>query len=136
LSESADKIYFRLLSPFTDVFCFFADDIGKFRPIVQCLALWLDLGQPSTLPKSTRPKVLIVTERGEDIQGDDESDLRVFKQILSEETTIDVSERFSDIRLLSLVARKRDLSNKAHYQELFEHLLNFSDQVREARINT
>ena len=39
LSESADKIYFRLLSPFTDVFCFFADDVGKFRPIVQRLAL-------------------------------------------------------------------------------------------------
>jgi hypothetical protein len=136
LSESADKIYFRLLSPFTDVFCFFADDVGKFRPIVQRLALWLDLGQPSTLPKSTRPKVLIVTERGEDVQGDDESDLRVFKQMLSEETTMDVSERFSDIRLLSLAARKRDLSNKARHRELFEHLLNFSDQVREARINT
>ena len=39
LSESANKIYFRLLSPFTDVFCFFADDVGKFRPIVQRLAL-------------------------------------------------------------------------------------------------
>ena len=39
LSKSADKIYFRLLSPFADVFCFFADDVGKFRPIVQRLAL-------------------------------------------------------------------------------------------------
>ena len=39
LSASADKIYFRLLSPFTDVFCFFADDVGKFRPIVERLAL-------------------------------------------------------------------------------------------------
>jgi hypothetical protein len=136
LSESADKIYFRLLSPFTDVFCLFADDVGKFRPIVQRLALWLDLGQPSTLPRSTRPKVLIVTERGKDVQGDDESDLRVFKQMLSEETTMDVSEQFSDIRLLSLPTRKRDLSNKARHRELFEHLLNFSDQVREARIST
>ena len=136
LSDSADKIYFRLLSPFTDVFCFFADDVGKFRPIVQRLALWLDLGQPSTLPKSTRPKVLIVTERGEDAPGDDESDLRGFKQMLSEETTMDVSEQFSDIRLLSLAASKKNLSNKARHRELFEHLLNFSDQVREARVNT
>jgi hypothetical protein len=136
LSEYADKIYFRLLSPFTDVFCFFADDVGKSRPIVKRLALWLDLGQPSTLPKSTRPKVLIVTERGKDVIGNDESDLRVLKQMLSEETTMDVSEQFSDIRLLSLPTRKRDLSNKARYRELFEHLLNFSDQVREARIDT
>jgi hypothetical protein len=136
LSESADKIYFRLLSPFTDVFCFFADDVGKLKPIVQRLALWLDLGQPSTLPKSTRPKVLIVTEREEDVQGDDESDLRAFKQMLSEETTMDVSEQFSDIRILSLAARNKNLSNKARHRELFEHLLNFSDQVREARVST
>lgn len=136
LSASADKIYLRLLSPFTDVFCFFADDVGQFSPIVQCLALWLDLGQPSTLPKSTRPKVLIVTERGENVPGDDESDLRVFKRMLSEETTMDVSEQFSEIRLLGLAARKKDLSNKARHRELFEHLLNSSDQVREARINT
>ena len=136
LSESADKIYFRLLSPFTDVFCFFADDVGKFRPIVQRLALWLDLGQPSTLPKSTRPKVLIVAERGEDVPGDDESDLKAFKRMLSEETTMDASEQFSDIQLLSLAPHKKGLSNKARHRELFEHLLNFSDQVREARINT
>ena len=39
LSISADKIYFRLLSSFTDVFYFFADNVGKFRPIVERLAL-------------------------------------------------------------------------------------------------
>ncbi|KAL5344410.1 hypothetical protein ACLOAV_010670 [Pseudogymnoascus australis] len=133
LSESADRIYFRLLSPFTDVFCFFADDVGKFKPIVQRLALWLDLGQPSTLPKSTRPKVLIVTERG-DAHNNDESDLKAFKLMLSSETTIDVSEQFSDIQILGLASRKKNLSNKARHRELFERLLNFSDQVREARI--
>ncbi|KAF4630856.1 hypothetical protein G7Y89_g7277 [Cudoniella acicularis] len=117
------------------MFCFFTDNVRKFRPIVRRLALWLDLGQPSTLPKSTRLKVLIVTKRGEGL-GDDELDLRDFKRMLSEETTIDVSEQFLDIRLLSLTARKNNLLNKARYRELFEHLLNFSDQVREARFNT
>ena len=77
-----------------------------------------------------------MTERGEDFIDDDESDLRDFKRMLSEETTMDVSEQFSDIRLLSLAARKKDLSNRARHRELFEHLLNFSDQVREARVNT
>lgn len=135
LSESADKIYFRLLSPFTDVFCFFADDVGSFGPIVKRLASWLDLGQPSTLPRSTRAKILIVTERAEDVPGDDESDLKVFNRILRDETTMDVSEQFSEIRILGL-SRKKSLSNKARHRELFETLLNFSDQVREARINT
>jgi hypothetical protein len=132
LSDSADRIYFRLLSPFTDVFCFFADDVGKFKPIVQRLALWLDLGQPSTLPKSTRPKVLIVTER-DDAHNNNESDLKAFKRMLSNETTMDVSEQFSDIQVLGLASRSKNLSNKARHRELFERLLNFSDQVREAR---
>lgn len=34
LSESTNKIYFRLLSLFTNVFCFFVDNVGKFRLIV------------------------------------------------------------------------------------------------------
>ncbi|KAH8587298.1 hypothetical protein B0O99DRAFT_527023 [Bisporella sp. PMI_857] len=136
LSGSADNIYFKLLSPFTDVFCFFADDIGELELIVHRLALWLDMGQPSTLPKSTRPKVLVVIGRGEDVQGNDESDSRAFRRMLSDETTIDVSEQFSDIRILSLSARDRSLSNKARHRKLFEHLLNFSDQVREAKVST
>jgi len=44
LSKSANKIYFRLLLPFNNVFCFFADNIRKLQPIMQRLALWLDLG--------------------------------------------------------------------------------------------
>jgi len=131
VSESTDRIYFRLLLPFTDVFCFFADDIGGLKSVVHRLALWLDLGQPSTLPSATRPKVLIVLERDE---GDDESDSTAFRWMLSEETTIDVSEQFSDIQILSITTRNKALSNKARHRELFENLLNFSDQVREARI--
>jgi hypothetical protein len=127
LAGSADRIYFRLLSPFTDVFCFFADDVGKFRPIVQRLALWLDLGQPSTLPRSTRPKVLVVTERGVGDPGDDESDLRDFTRMLSEETTMDITDQFSGIRVLGLAARNKNLSNKSRHRELFEQLLNCSD---------
>jgi len=136
LSASADLIYAKLLSPFTDVFCFFAEDVGNFVPIVRRLALWLDLGQCSTLPKSTRPKVLIITERQFDRPPNDEAGLQVFKQMLSEETTLDVSNLFSDIQVLSLASHKMILSNRSRHRELFEHLLNFSDQVRDARIST
>ena len=61
-----------------------------------------------------------MTEPEEDVLGNDKSDLRIFKQMLSEETTIDVLEQFSDIRILSLAARKKNLFNKARYRELFE----------------
>jgi hypothetical protein len=133
LAGAADRIYSQLLLPFTDVFCFFAEDVGKFQPIVQRLALWLDLGPPSTLPRSTRPRVLVVTERVAGDPGDDESDLRDFTRMLGEETTMDISEQFSGIRVLGLAALNKDLSNRSRHRELFEQLLNCSDQVREAR---
>ena len=62
LSGSADYIYLRLLSLFTDVLYFFTEDISRFWPIVYCLVLWLDLRQSSILLRSTCPKVLIITE--------------------------------------------------------------------------
>lgn len=40
---------------------------------------------------------------------------------------MDVSEQFSDIRIISLEAHSKNLSNKSLYRELFKHLLNFSD---------
>ncbi|KAH8800879.1 acyl transferase/acyl hydrolase/lysophospholipase [Xylogone sp. PMI_703] len=136
LSGSSDRIYSRLLLPFAEVICFFADDVGGFKPIVQHLGLWLDLGPSSTLPKTTLPKLLIITEPRYRTVGDDDSDLITFTKMLREETTININEHFSDIRLLSLSPQKENLSNKARHRKLFESLLNYSDQVREAKIST
>jgi hypothetical protein len=61
-----------------------------------------------------------MTEQREDVLANNKLDLRVFKQMLSKETTIDVSEQFLDIWLLSLAACKRNLFNKARYQKLFK----------------
>lgn len=55
---------------------------------------------------------------------------------MNEKTTMDVSEQFSDIRILSLTAYNKDHSNKNRHRELFEQLLNFSDQVRDAKVRT
>lgn len=131
LADHADKIYSRLLAPFTDVFCFFAADLGGLRPIVKRLAVWLDLGQPSNLPRATCPRILIVTEQG---RTDDEVTLDEFKQMLAEETTIDAAERFSNIQVLSLLPRDK-ISSKGRHRTLKEALLNASDQVRAARLS-
>jgi len=62
LQEHVNNVYFRLLSLFTDVFCFFAMALGRLRPIASCFAYWLDKEYPSTLPKATRPQILIIIE--------------------------------------------------------------------------
>ena len=128
LADHADKLYFRLLAPFSDVFCFFAADLGGLRPIVERLAVWLDLGRPSNLSKATRPSILIVTEQGQA----EEATLSEFKQMLTEETTIDASEQFSDVQVLGLLPRGK-ISSKGRHRTLKEALLNASDRVRAAR---
>jgi hypothetical protein len=60
---TTDSIYSRLLLPFADVFCFFSSDVGGFRQIARHMAVWLNKGQPSTLPRSTYPRIIIVTEK-------------------------------------------------------------------------
>ena len=49
---------------------------------------------------------------------------------------MDITEQFSGIRVLGLAARNKNLSNTSRHRELFEQLLNCSDQVREARANS
>jgi hypothetical protein len=132
LSDHADKIYSRLLAPFADVLCFFAADLGGLRPIAKRLAVWLDLGPPSTLPKATRPIVLIVTEQDETGH---EAAIDEFRQLLTEETTIDTSEQFSNIHILGLLPRGK-ISNRGRHRILKEALLNASDQVRAAKLAT
>ncbi|TVY85512.1 Calcium-independent phospholipase A2-gamma [Lachnellula suecica] len=132
LGQSSDEIYFKLLTPFTDVICFFATDIGGFESIVRRLAAWLDMGLPSTLPLSTRPKLLIVIEGD---QARESEALDIFSERLAQETPLTLSEQFSGIHILGLLPRK-DVSDAARHRKLKEHLLTLSDEVRRARIDT
>jgi hypothetical protein len=62
LDNLADGLYCRLSYPFTDVFCFFAADLGGFTQISRRIAAWIERESLLTLPSSTYPKVIIVTD--------------------------------------------------------------------------
>lgn len=134
LDEAVDNIYMRLLSPFTDVFCFFATDLGGFRPIVRRLAAWLDSGQSSTLPRATRPQVVIVTEVSGASPQSQLAATNMFRKMLRKETRRDLTEQFADLHVMVLLPLG-NLSDEARHRRLKEHLLNLSDQVRAARID-
>ncbi|PVH69548.1 hypothetical protein DL98DRAFT_624539 [Cadophora sp. DSE1049] len=59
---STNKIYSDLLLLFANVFCFFFTNVSSFRQIARHLAVWLEKAQPSTLPRNTRPKVVIILD--------------------------------------------------------------------------
>jgi hypothetical protein len=61
LSGVGASIYTHLLSPFTDLFCFFSTDLGGFRQLAIYMAAWLDKRSCSTLPKGVYPRVIIVS---------------------------------------------------------------------------
>jgi len=129
---STDKIYFHLLLPFADVFCFFSADVGGFRQIARHLAVWLEKVQPSTLPRNTRPRVVIVTEKIPPGAEREKEAKKAFLWLLREETTRDLSEQISDIHVVALLPDRR-ISPKARYRRLKERLLNESDEVQNSR---
>ncbi|OBT60276.1 hypothetical protein VE03_10316 [Pseudogymnoascus sp. 23342-1-I1] len=129
LGDSVNTVFFKLLTPFADVLCFFAADLGGFRPIIKELALWLESTKGS-LQESSRPQILIVTDRN---VADERSSLRTFTQMLANETNVATSKHFSNIRILSINFSRKDY-NKSRYCELKECLRTSSNQMRATKI--
>jgi hypothetical protein len=133
--ESIDTIYSLLLLPFTDVFCMFSADIGGFRQIARHLAVWLEKAQPSKIPRTTRPRVVIVTEEMSPGAEREKEARKAFLSLLREETTRNPFEQISDIHVVALLPDCR-VSPEAQYRRLKECLLNRSDEVRRNREDT
>ncbi|KAH8799647.1 acyl transferase/acyl hydrolase/lysophospholipase, partial [Xylogone sp. PMI_703] len=135
LDGSIDTIYSHLLLPFVDVFCFFSADVGGFRQIARHLAVWLEKAQPSTLPRNTYPRVIIVTDKISPGAEREKEAKNAFLLLLREETTRNLSEQISDVHVVALLQDRR-VSPEARYRRLKEQLLNGSDEVRSNRVDT
>jgi len=130
--RTANDIYKHLLFPFADVFCFFSADIGGFRQIARHIAVWLKSGPSSTLPRSTHPRVVIVTDKispGTDVEKEAR---QVFLWMLEEETTEDLLQYISAIDVVALFPGGT-MSAEARYRRVKERLMEGSDQVRKNR---
>lgn len=134
-SDLASRIYARLLFPFTDVFCFFCTDLGGFRQIAIQLAAWLEKATSSTLPKSTRPRVIIISDKIPPGTASENEAKRAFLWMLSEETTKDPLEQFSDISVVALFPAGT-MSVEARHRRLKEQLLDALDHIRTTRDET
>ncbi|KFY02563.1 hypothetical protein O988_02062 [Pseudogymnoascus sp. VKM F-3808] len=130
LYEAADQVYARHLLPFTDVFCIFATDFGGLELAAGRLASWLTKGWASSLPPSTRPRIIIVESTSS--QEKEPQLLETFLQLLKQKTKQDSSLLFSTIRIVSLLPDGA-VSRLARYRRLRECIMNASDQVRSAR---
>jgi hypothetical protein len=122
-------IYTHLLFPFVDVFCLFSKDLGGLEKTARYLATWLQRGHSSTLPKSTRPNVIIVAES---ITPDATC---AFIRMLQEQHGNAILEQFSTIEVIVLSSGKM-LSNQSRYRALKECILKRSDDLHISRMAT
>ncbi|KAF1948543.1 patatin-like phospholipase-like protein [Byssothecium circinans] len=130
----ATAIYSKLLFPFADIFCFFSDDLGGFKQVARHLAAWLDQGNASTLPRSTHPRVVVVTEKVPPGAESEKEARKALLWLLREETTKDLSEQISAIDVIALFPNGT-ISVDARHRLLKERLMSGSDQVRKNREN-
>jgi len=132
LNRIASGIYARLLSPFADVFCFFCDDLGGFRPVAHHLAAWLEHGNISTISASTRPRVVLVTEKIPQGVESEKAARATFLALLSEETNRNLLDQISAIEVIALFPNG-SISVDARHRSLKERLMGSSDQIRKNR---
>jgi hypothetical protein len=129
--ETADYVYYRLLLPFADVVCFFADDLGGIDRVVCRLAAWLDKGPASAT--EVRPWLLVVVG-----DGAEEELLASFWDLVSAETSIDVRDRFRGVRVVSLSAQRRGVGRRQRHAKgpwdgVRDEVLRASDLTQRAR---
>ncbi|KAG0645016.1 Intracellular membrane-associated calcium-independent phospholipase A2 gamma [Hyphodiscus hymeniophilus] len=128
--DVAEHIHARLLSLFVDVLCIFAQDCGGLDTVADKLATWSAIGSASTLPRSVRPRLLIVTS----ISGPEFSSeaLRFRLRVLSDST---FSASFTSLNVINILGPTHPPS-----RELFSGLgIILRDEFsksRAERINT
>jgi hypothetical protein len=133
LQPAADRLYSTLLTPFTDVFCFFADDLGGLETVAHRIASWIDTSRLATFPATALPQIVIVIECSAS-EHESQAQERFFG-LLASETRRDVSTYFAGIRVLALLPSS-DVSAQARHRRLRECLMAASDQVRSVRADS
>jgi hypothetical protein len=129
---TVDELLPHLLFPLADVFCFFSDDLGGFRPIARRLALWLDQSRSSPPPMTALPSVLIVTSKLSPGAEAEEQAKRAFLWMLEEETAVNPYQQLSAIDVVAVLP-KRAVSAVSRCRRIKDRLMEKSHHVREER---
>ena len=131
LNVVAKDLFINLLYYFTDVFCFFSDDVGGLRVVAQEVAAWLERAHDSPI-QIIRPSIAIIVNNVSTGSRSERETKRIFLQLLKAETLKDLSQRISDIHIISLFA-EGTVSTDTRYRYLRERIVAYSDHVRKER---
>jgi hypothetical protein len=130
LRRLASSIYSELLSPLTDVFCFFCDDLGGFKQVASQLATWLEHGNLTGL--AIRPRVVLVTANIPVGVKSEKKARAEFLTMLRRETSNDLFDLVSAIDVIALFP-SGSISVDARHRLLKERLLDSLDRSQKTR---
>lgn len=116
-----------VLSPFTDVYCLFATDIGGFRQVACVVAAWLQQ-TPFICPVALLPQLMVVTDKIPSGKGSEDEARRALLSLIAEETKIDVFAQFSALNVVSLP--RQGLTSAAQFSLLKSRVIQASNEVR------
>ena len=124
-------LYARLVALFTDVVCIFADDFGGLDSVTSFLKQWIEHGNPSDLPLSLRPRVIVVLREDSVAATYDVLAMENFRHELHgfQDSRFDA---FSSISLIHLPGD--NISSLARHRRLKEFLQSEAESLRFQRI--
>ena len=116
-----------VISPFTDVYCLFATDIGGFRQVACVVAAWLQQ-TPLICPSALLPQLMVVTDKIPSGKRSEVEAKRALLSLIAEETKIDVFAQFSVLDVVSLP--RQELASAAQFSLLKSRVIQASNEVR------
>ena len=125
------SLHARLLFPFADVICIFANDFGGLEGVVRYLRRCSKYSFASSAPWQIRPRVLIVCSSRDESPTLHLLEIEELRYGLLQEGGPDLQECFSEISVLDLPGDHT--SPMVKYRSLVQSLLKHAQQMRQIR---
>ena len=126
-----DILHTRLLFPFADVICIFADNLGNVNDAINRLKIWATIGSNSGLSRITRPRVIIVASGNSVSLTYDVLEMGEIETNLGSSDLTELQNAFSAIFLLQLA--EDCLSPLSRHRRLKEFIMRQTDEMQAIR---
>ena len=119
-SSTFHQLLARLVAPFTDVICIFADDFGGVESVTEFLKHWVEYGNPADSPAELRPRVVIVIREDEMATTHEVLAIENLRHEIQQNLQESRPEIFSSISILHLAGNH--ISSLARHRRLKDFL--------------
>lgn len=130
--SATHTLYARLVALFADVICIFVDDFGGMESVTEFLKQWIEHRNPSDLPLSLRPRVVVVAREHEAAATHDFLAMEGLRHELQESLQDLRHDVFSSVSIIQLAGDH--VSSLARHRRLKEFLYSEIELLRFQRI--